>query len=55
MNNVIQFPNNNVKEYRSKCVFMNRAVHIEEENGELHGYPYFIYGIRKISVSFGQK
>ena len=35
MNNVIQFPNSDVKEYRQKCCFMNRAVQVEGEDGEL--------------------
>lgn len=35
MNNVIQFPNSDVKEYRQKCCFMNRAVQVEGEDGEV--------------------
>ncbi len=50
MNNVIQFPNNNVKEYRSKCVFMNRAVHIEDENGELQGYPCIVLYEKEMDI-----
>ena len=33
MNNVIRFPNSDVKECRQKCCFMNRAVQVEGEDG----------------------
>ena len=42
MNNVIQFPNSDVKEYRQKCCFMNRAVQVEGEDGELQKYPCIV-------------
>ena len=41
MNNFIQFPNSDVKEYRQKCIFMNRAVQVEED-GELQKYPCIV-------------
>ena len=42
MNNVIQFPNSDVKEYRQKCCLMNRAVQVEGEDGELQKYPCIV-------------
>lgn len=42
MNNVIQFPNSDVKEYRQKCCFMNRAIQVEGEDGELQKYPCIV-------------
>lgn len=42
MNSIIQFPNSDVKEYRKKCCFMNRAVQVAGEDGELHKYPCIV-------------
>lgn len=42
MNNVIQFPNSDIKDYRSKCVFMNRGVQVEGEDVEKHTYPCIV-------------
>ncbi|PZM78951.1 MAG: hypothetical protein DKM50_10345 [Candidatus Margulisiibacteriota bacterium] len=42
MNSVIQFPNGDVKEDRSKCLFMNRMVFVEGEDGEKHNYPCIV-------------
>lgn len=46
MNNVIQFPNTHllldVKEFRSKCVFMNKMVSVEGEDGENHPHPCIV-------------
>lgn len=42
MNNVIQFPNSDIKDYRSKCVFMNREVQVEGEDGEKQTYPCIV-------------
>lgn len=42
MNNVIRFPNSDIKEYRQKCCFMNRAVQVEGEDGELQKYPCIV-------------
>lgn len=42
MNNVIEFQNSNIKEYRQKCCFINRAVQVEGEEGELHKYPCIV-------------
>ena len=55
MNNVIQFPNSDVKEYRQKCCFMNRAIQVEGEDGELQKYPVSCCTKKKqISLSFTQ-
>ena len=35
MNKVISFPNSDIKEYRQKCIFMNRAVQIVGEDGSV--------------------
>ena len=32
MNNIVKFPNSDVKEYRQKCCFMNRSVQIQGED-----------------------
>ena len=42
MSNVIRFPNSDIKEYRQKCCFMNRAVQVEGEDGELQKYPCIV-------------
>jgi len=42
MNNVIQFYNSDIKDYRSKCVFMNRGVQVEGEDGEKQTYPCIV-------------
>lgn len=42
MSNVIRFPNSDVKEYRQKCCFMNRAMQIEGEDGDLQKYPCIV-------------
>ncbi len=42
MNNVIQFLNSDVKEYRHKCCFKNRSVQINDEDGELQKYPCIV-------------
>lgn len=42
MINIIKFPNSDVKEYRQKCCFMNRAIQIVGEDGELKKYPCII-------------
>ncbi|EGD47037.1 hypothetical protein Cpap_1233 [Ruminiclostridium papyrosolvens DSM 2782] len=42
MTNVIQFANSDVKEYRSKCVFINRMVSVEGEDEEKRNYPCIV-------------
>lgn len=42
MNNVIQFPNSDIKVYRQKCCFMNRNVQVNGEDGELRKYPCIV-------------
>lgn len=42
MDNVINFPNYELKEYRQKCCFKNKAVQVEGENGELYKYPCIV-------------
>lgn len=42
MNNVIQFPQRDVSAYRSKCVFMNRAVPVLDEDGKKKNYPCLV-------------
>lgn len=42
MNNVVKFPNSDVKEYRQKCRFMNRSVQIQGEDGEIQKYPCIV-------------
>lgn len=42
MNNVIRFPDSDIKRYREKCCFMNRAVQVMGEDGELHKYPCIV-------------
>jgi integrase len=42
MNKVISFPNSDIKEYRQKCIFMNRAVQIVGEDGIMEKYPCIV-------------
>ena len=42
MNNVVKFPNSDVKEYRQKCRFINRSVQIQGEDGEIQKYPCIV-------------
>ena len=42
MNKVISFPNSDVREYRQKCIFMNRAVQVVGEDEGLEKYPCIV-------------
>lgn len=42
MNNVIQFPDSDVKDYRKRCTFMNREVQVVGEDGEMQKYPCIV-------------
>lgn len=42
MNNIVKFPNSDIKEYRQKCCFMNRAVQVQGEDGDIQKYPCIV-------------
>ena len=42
INNIIRFPNSEVKELRKRCIFINRPVQIEGEDGEKQTYPCIV-------------
>lgn len=42
MNNIIKFPNSDIKEYRQKCCFRNRAVQVQGEDGDIQKYPCIV-------------
>ena len=39
MSQIVQFPLDNIKEYRKKCKFINRNVKLKNEEGETWSYP----------------
>lgn len=42
MKNIVQFPSSDIKEYRQRCSFINKAVLIKGENEEIQKYPCIV-------------
>lgn len=42
MNNILPFPNSSIKEYRKKCLFKTRKVHVQDEDGRKRDYACIV-------------